>query len=322
MNKAQKEAERSQMDAFYEAAKQLSPPVAAALAAVEPGLAVSVTEIRLRCGQPVTLQTMRGTLLLTKTGHVRMSPASDLLITTFSDIQNCFYAVCGYSVHSVQHALTHGYVPLAGGHRAGICGTAVLNNEGDIINVRRITSMNVRVARPVCAECPKEVQAVLRDETVGGILFAGPPACGKTTLLRTAARVLGNAGTLVAVIDERMELCPTCATGFLSPLAPGCDVLSGYPKAAGMQQALRTLAPQTMICDEVGGMEDARAVLAAANAGVRIIASIHAQAPRALWRRPQSRVLLETGAFQTVVFLESARAPGTVRGIYDVDSLR
>ena len=60
------------MDAFYEAAKQLSPPVAAALAALEPGVASGVTEIRLRCQQPVTLQTMQGTLYLTKSGHVRM----------------------------------------------------------------------------------------------------------------------------------------------------------------------------------------------------------------------------------------------------------
>ncbi|MFQ9900435.1 MAG: hypothetical protein ACLRWF_01390 [Ruthenibacterium sp.] len=80
--------------------------------------------------------------------------------------------------------------------------------------------------------------------------------------------------------------------------------------------------PKAIICDEVGGMEDARAVLAAANAGVRIVASLHAQAPRLLWGRPQSRVLLETGAFQYVVFLESARMPGAVKGVYDVASLR
>ena len=67
------------MDAFYEAAKQLSPPVAAALAALEPGVASGGTEIRLRCQQPVTLQTMQGTLYLTKSGHVRMCPASDSL---------------------------------------------------------------------------------------------------------------------------------------------------------------------------------------------------------------------------------------------------
>lgn len=157
---------------------------------------------------------------------------------------------------------------------------------------------------------------------LAGCCLPGPPACGKTTLLRGAARVLGNAGRLVAIVDERMELCPTCTDGFVTPPALGCDVLSGYPKALGMQQALRTLAPQTIICDEVGGMEDARAVLAAANAGVRIVASIHAQAPSLMWSRPQSRVLLETGAFQYVVFLESARTPGVVKGIYDVASLR
>ncbi len=38
-------------------------------------------------------------------------------------------------------------------------------------------------------------------------------------------------------------------------------------------------------------------LLAAANAGVRIVASIHARHQRRFVGRPQSRVLLETGAF-------------------------
>ena len=76
------------MDAFYEAAKQLSPPVAAALAALEPGVATAVTEIRLRCQQPVALQTRKGTLYLTKSGHVRMCPASDSFITSFAEIHD------------------------------------------------------------------------------------------------------------------------------------------------------------------------------------------------------------------------------------------
>ena len=138
------------MDAFYEAAKQLSPPVAAALAALEPGVATAVTEIRLRCQQPVALQTRKGTLYLTKSGHVRMCPASDSFITSFAEIQDCFYAVCGYSVHSVQHALTNGYVPLAGGHRAGVCGTAVLNSPQGIeiaqtAPLRRVTDAHQKV---------------------------------------------------------------------------------------------------------------------------------------------------------------------------------
>ena len=182
-------------------------------------------------------------MYLTKSGHVRMCPASDSLITPFAEIQDCFLRCMRLLCAQRSACAYNGYVPLAGGHRAGVCGTAVLNSEGEIINVRRITSLNIRVAREVREACPKEVADLLRDDSAGGLLFAGPPACGKTTLLRGAARVLGNAGRLVAIVDERMELCPTCTDGFVTPPALGCDVLSGYPKALGMQQALRTLAP-------------------------------------------------------------------------------
>ena len=53
-----------------------------------------------------------------------------------------------------------------------------------------------------------------------------------------------------------------------------CDVLSGYPKHIGMQHALRALAPDVIVCDEVGAMEDIAAITQAANAGVGLVVTI------------------------------------------------
>ena len=81
-----------------------------------------------------------------------------------------------------------------------------------------------------------------------GVLVVGPPSSGKTTFLRDVARSLslGRFGPSrrVAVVDERGEL-----GGY--DLGPNADVLRGYPKAAGLDAAIRTLSPEVAVLDAV-----------------------------------------------------------------------
>ena len=42
-------------------------------------------------------------------------------------------------------------------------------------------------------------------------------------------------------------------------LGPCCDVLDGYPKGEGILQAIRSLSPEFIICDELGGLADVEA---------------------------------------------------------------
>lgn len=99
-----------------------------------------------------------------------------------------------------------------------------------------------------------------------------------------------------------------------------CDVLSGYPKHIGMQHALRALSPQVLICDEIGGMQDAQAIADAVNAGVQVIASIHADSIIAMQKRPQCSAVLQTGAFSTVLQLCGRDEPGQLQGVYPLGS--
>ena len=46
------------------------------------------------------------------------------------------------------------------------------------------------------------------------------------------------------MVDERGEL-----GGF--DLGPNTDLLHGYPKAAGLDVAVRTLSPEIIVCDEL-----------------------------------------------------------------------
>ena len=115
--------------------------------------------------------------------------------------------------------------------------------------------------------------------------------------------MLARYGKRVAVVDERRELS---GSGGLE----GCDILLGYPKAVGILQAIRSLAPDAVVFDELGGEAEIRAVAACANAGVAVISSLHGASPAALEEKPQVIELIRQEAFRYWFFLRGRRWPG------------
>lgn len=307
------------MDAFYHAASQLPGAVSQTLMRIAPQRAAVVTEIRLRSGRPVALSTLEGALFVTMDGGVKEQPDAGVLSTPHALVQNCFQAICGYSVHSFADCIANGFVPLPGGHRAGICGTAFVDGNGAFA-LKNITSINLRVARTSLCACDAGLRPLLRAPGVG-LLIAGAPGSGKTTLLRAVLAELSAAGRKTAVVDERFEIAPVEQSGFCTKLPLHCDVLSGYPKHIGMQHALRALAPDVIVCDEVGAMEDIAAITQAANAGVGLVVTIHAPDADTLRRRPQYAALLQTGAFRHIAFLKGRETPGRISEVVDAGTV-
>lgn len=303
-------------DAYYEAISRLPPGVAAPLCHLPPGQAQNVTELRLRAARPVQLVFCDCIGWLTKTGALTDSPA-DALTLSANELTDCFLTLCQHSVHTYQQELRQGFFTLAGGHRVGVAGTAVC--EGDEIRqIKEISSLNLRIARPITVLPDPALRALLQCES-GGVMIAGEPKSGKTTVLRMISALLSDAGRQIAVVDQRREIWPVGQTAYRPPDC--CDVLSGYPRAEGILQALRCLSPDVILCDEIGSEADAKAVESGVHAGVRLIVSLHAQSRDDLLRRPQAKHLLQTGAFQKVVLLAGKKEPGKVSAIYDCDSL-
>ena len=305
------------MDAFYEAIRQLPQPILGLLQAVREENAVRVTEIRLRAGRPVALIYAESACYLMPDSSLSQTPRRAVMLTA-QQVSDCFLALCSYSVHSVQNQLRQGYLTLAGGHRVGVAGTAVCDGADTIVQLKDITSLNIRVARHITKPPDPRILDCLSGE--GGLILAGEPKSGKTTVLRTISGALSAQGAQVAVIDQRRELWPSDAQT-VGQLPSNCDILSGYPRADGIIQALRSLSPDVILCDEVGSVEDTAAVRQGANAGVRMIVSIHAGNREDFLRRPQGRLLLETGAFSKLVVLSGRRRPGEVGAVYDCHDL-
>lgn len=306
------------MDAFYHAAAQLPADVAQPLCRIAPDAAASVTEIRLRSGRPAALSTPAGPRFVVAGGRLTQQPGPDALFTDHALLQTCFQAICGYSVHSFSESIANGFVPMPGGHRAGVCGTAYTDSDG-MFAIKNITSINLRVARTALCTCDARLIPHLRAARVG-LIVAGEPGSGKTTLLRAIVAQLSRLGRKTAVVDERCEIAPVEPSGFCSPPPVHCDVLSGYAKHTGMQHALRALAPEVLVCDEVGAVEEIAAIAQAANAGVGLVVTMHAPDPAALRRRPQYAALLQTGAVSEVAFLRGRAKPGALSEVVHVEA--
>lgn len=282
---------------------KLIPELAAWLGALPPGVAGDVQELRLYAGRTPEL-----------VAGGRVVARGECLAA--ERLREQVAALAGYALYRCEGQLAQGYLPLPGGHRAGVCGRMVRQEDGSW-RMAEVTSVCVRI-RHDCPGASLPIRAHLQDDAgrVRRVLLLGPPGCGKTTMLRDAALVLSDErGVHVAVVDEREELFP----GLLAGRGKRLDVLSGCGRAQGFSMLLRAMAPQAIVTDELGGAEDAAAVQDAARCGVGLLASAHAEDWAAMRARPALRRLWEGRAFERYVLL--AR-PGCVAGIRDAEGRR
>ena len=190
-----------------------------------------ISEVRLREGQPLAVQMGDRTCFVSCQSKLTDRPGSQSFIVTREDIASSIRTMSRYSVHTHQHEIREGYLSVAGGHRAGLGGSAVLEKDG-VANLREITSINLRIARDIRG-CADQLVERIFSRRVQGVLIAGAPGSGKTTLLRDLGRQLSSGATgrylRVAVVDERCEIGGTAAEG-RRDLGVCTDLLSGCPK--------------------------------------------------------------------------------------------
>lgn len=215
------------------------------------------------------------------------------------EIGEIFTRMCGGSIYAFEETLRQGYIPLAGGIRVGICGTAACE-DGRVLGVHSVTGLMIRLPHAVQVATDALMQTFFEKKTLGGMLIYAPPGVGKTTLLRCLAATVSSPRYALhtVVVDTRGELNP-------EPDAPDLllDVLCGYPREVGIEIAVRTLGAQMIVCDEIGSLADARATLGAANCGVPLIASAHASSLDELLRRPAIQILHRARVFSHYVGL-------------------
>lgn len=243
----------------------------------------SLQEIRLRINQPPEL------VLHETSMELQRKISSD-------DLNFCINFASRYSPWNAS-TMSQGYVTGPGGHRIGICGTAVYRSSV-LTGLRDITSVCIRVARDI----PGIAQPLALKKT--SVLIVGAPGWGKTTLLRDLIRQRSNLGEHVCVADERSELFPQ------GHFLPGkcTDILTGCTKAEGIDMLLRTMSPGCIAVDEITAESDCDAIIRSAWCGVSLIATAHAASISDFKRRPIYAPLVKSNIFDTIVVLHSDKS--------------
>ena len=234
-------------------------------------------EVRLRCGEKLCCVLKSGSYLLSAGGEL-LKERKNAVSVTERDIKSAIELITGFSLYAYENEMKCGFITISGGHRIGICGE-VNTEKGGITHLKSIQSLNYRFAREIVGCADGYMEEIVKNGEIKNTLIVSPPMCGKTTLLRDIARNLSLLGKRVSIIDERGEIA--AQRGGISPfdLGLGCDILSGAPKAEGMLYMLRSMSPDVIITDEIGGNADLYAIREIKKRGVSVIASIHGRTP-------------------------------------------
>ena len=228
----------------------------------------SIEEIRLKRGMPLLIYLRREELLLN-------DEKGDILTVTNADIEEVILNATGNSLYAYLDDIKKGFITVEGGHRIGICGTAV-TEKNEIINIKDINAINIRVAHEIKGVADNIIDYIYHNHQVKNTIIISPPQAGKTTLIRDVALNLSKIKMMkIVVIDERCEIGAVFRGEEQNELGLRVFVLSGYNKSQGFEHALRGLSPTVIICDELCGEKDMRYIENALNRGVKVVATIH-----------------------------------------------
>lgn len=290
---------------------------------------LSIEEIRLRAQKPLIINSNNKDYFYNIRQNKLDLNMDNPYIVTKDDIEQTFQIMCKYSIHSFIDDIKKGFITLRGGHRVGLVGKTIIE-DGQVKNIKHISSLNIRVSREVLGCSDKILNHIIRgNNQINNTLIISPPQCGKTTLIRDIVRNISNgnekfgfSGTKVALIDERNEISGSYLGIPQMNVGIRTDVIETCPKGIGIMMLLRSMSPNVIVTDEIGSIEEIKALYTALNGGVSLITTVHGDSIEDIKNRKELSNLLDSELFKKVIILSAKNGPGTVEKIYDLEEKR
>lgn len=276
-------------------------------------IADEIEEIRIRTDKPIT---------------IRVNDSNRILKhkVTQEETLRTFEKICENSIYSYRKQICEGFITIKGGHRIGITGQVVME-DNKVININYISSLNFRIARQKL-ECSNEALKYIinpEENSIYNTLIVSPPGCGKTTMIRDVVRKLSNGikefnfkGRTVGLVDERGEIAAMYKGIPQNDVGVRTDVIDNISKDKGMRMLVRSMAPEIITCDEIGSKEDVQAINYAICSGIKGIFTAHGGNIEEINLNPELADLLKKNVFEKIIFLDT-KQKGVISKVYELD---
>ena len=284
----------------------------------------SLQEIRMRVGKPATVLIAGKEWFVGTDGGLVDMPMRAMMSTP-EELESVLKHLCQYSLYAFADEIRQGFLTIRGGHRIGLAGQVVLEDDNKVRNIKYIRYLNIRIAHEMKGVSDVLISKLYDDKGLFyNTLLISPPGCGKTTMLRDLVRNVsdGNAygeGMNVSVVDERSEIAGSYLGVAQNDVGIRTDVLDGCPKREGMMMLIRSMAPQVLAVDELGSDEDVQALQMASGCGCKLIATVHGNSLDEIKYKNYMRNVISSRLFERYLVLTRKNGRCEVEGIYDRD---
>ena len=123
-------------------------------------------------------------------------------------------------------------------------------------------------------------------------------------MLRDLIRTI-SARLTVGLVDERGEIAAIHKGIPGNDVGINTDVLDNVPKYIGMKMLIRSMNPNVIAADEIGSIDDVRAINYAACSGVKGIFTAHGKTFEDIKLNEALKMLIENNTFERIIFLNN-----------------
>lgn len=275
------------------------------LSVLSEDLAIAIREITVTSGKPVIFYAGNEMYFKDRFKGGLTKNSMDALKVNDKFIDDLMYRITEGAPYVFERSMSEGYIPFRNGIRITVAGDGYTDRDLNSV-FNRITTISFRISKSVLDASDKCIRYITDGTNISNTLIVSAPGCGKTTLLRSVATKLA-ALFRTGIADERGEIC-------IDDMGLCSMVIKGIPKRRAFDIFVRNASADVIICDEIGGRDDAELLFEAMKRGVNTVATIHGEIMEDIKENPLSKDIYKF--FDTIIFLSNEKGKGEIKEIY------